>query len=627
MISRKSREGGRMPRITPEQARTELARRGINISPQGAQGMPSSSPQITPEQARAELARRQAQPAEPSLPQQVLTGVEQLPRNIAAYAAGGGQGLTNEAINAINTIIRTKIPQVDVPLARGSTFSPAGLGRMTGQALGFIGGGEAVKGLAGATKAIPQVGAAAERLMPILEKTPGILRRVLGQTAGAATFGATQAPSDPLRGAAIGAGLGGIASLLPEITAPVFKGAKKLVGAFKPQKEADSLMDYLSQGKSLTENNKSLAADVKAKANENKAISKANYANVLDKVGDEPVVSGPLALANKTQQFKPSEYSGLDEDTISEINKNPALKKMNNKFMENPTFKNAHELQSQLGSNMRSFKKTPLDPAGKNILAKYGAVRDALQNDMKFFLEKGSAPSLKNEYEAAGNHYLRDVVPYKEGKIGKISRGEIKNPRNISNIFKNPEDSVKKVVQDLGPDANRKIIYSELGKIRNPNAHNVRNSLTYLDKKGLSEYMYPELRGKLNDLTKKMWSRHIANAVTRHITNAVGTGIASGVGAHMLGTRGYGTAGATAAGALAGLSGSTLLLPRIMQSAAEKGLTRDIPQGMLEEESITPRVVRKETGDKLGRAARRAYPVAKGALLPHIINRSIGGNQ
>jgi hypothetical protein len=276
-----------------------------------------------------------------------------------------------------------------------------------------------------------------------------------------------------------------------------------LVGLAKlasPESHAKNIMDTLSGGKSFEENAKSLAEDIKNGYQNATSQGKALYKPVFDELGDQK-----LPVENTS-------YSGLGDEIYNYYDR--ALQKMHTRFNADPTLQNAHNLQSQLGSAIRDLEKTEiksgLRPSDRSALSAYSDAQNSIRNDINDFVAQKNS-MLANQYNIATENWAKNVVPYIENpKMSQIAKGDITNPRAISNLFKNPESETLKIVEDLGPESKNKILYAELGKQKSTmNAEKLAKSLEKLDTQGLSAYVTPELEDLSSALSKKLFIRKL----------------------------------------------------------------------------------------------------------------------
>ena len=219
-----------------------------------------------------------------------------------------------------------------------------------------------------------------------------------------ATAGALQGASesqDPLFGAALGGAIGALPGL----------GQSML-----PGKAAKKITDLLSE-ESL--------AKIKApsKALYDKAFNESEGINIYGDIkkalaGDKKVALSKLAEKYNENEIPASiKYIDLNPKEVNVAYTKSGLKRLHNRFMENPTLQNAHELQSQLGTEVRALKAKELntkslDAADNAALDSYQYARKIIKNDINGFLE-GKGKGLAEDYKNATLMHAKDVVPYR----------------------------------------------------------------------------------------------------------------------------------------------------------------------------------------------------------------------
>ena len=387
----------------------------------------------------------------------------------------------------------------------------------------LLGGGTAAElggaGIGAGLRALPEVAPGLAGITRAAERFPK-LARTLGTTA----FGALVSPGQRGRGALLGAGLGTAAEgvgAAPELGGALVKGARKILAPILPHQEAADILDDLSGGKGIEENTKALAKDIKKIGNKKINESGKNFDTVISKAGNE-------SIYDETQPPSKEGYRILEKWKRSPIdNYTPTLKDAHEEFMEMPTFDKAHKLQSTLGRIGSDILKNPRSNfQEKDIGRRFLNAHDRLLKDMDTHLKNiDKTGELSNEYNAARDFHREEVVPYESHKtLFKIVRGDLKNPKGISNIFKFPEGAPEeseeaqdyaktlKVANDLGQSGKNKILFNEIaGLEKKPqklvDAFEPRGAL---DKKGFNEYITPELRERIKNLGTKVSRQKLA---------------------------------------------------------------------------------------------------------------------
>jgi hypothetical protein len=278
-------------------------------------------------------------------------------------------------------------------------------------------------------------------------------------------------------------------------------GAGDLFQSFQPEKHAKEIMQKLSGGKSLEDNAKSIAQSIQNAYKDKMAKGGELYDVVKNQVGD-----------NKIYDVIPAEnssYKNLSDKITGHYDYD--LKDLHDNYVTNPTFDNARELSSQLKSSIRQLSKNKVpDQATKNTIQAYRRSSDALDTDVHSFLSQKD-PGLVSQYKAANNYWASNVAPYRENaRLFKIASGKNQNPGNVATLFKNPGDTMNKIVGDLGGDINNQILYSELGKGNSRlTAKRLAVSIDDLDKKGLGAYVTPELNQQAKELGSRLENREV----------------------------------------------------------------------------------------------------------------------
>lgn len=408
------------------------------------------------------------------------------------------------------------------PQAQGTAYN---VGKGIGNVAGFLGGGELAD--------IARLGAGASKIgqIPGIKKGLGFLENspAIKRILGAGAFGAAENPEDRLRGAELGAGLGAGGEAL----ATGIKAAPQLLESFKPNKYAEEILKNLGksslkgenietgigeESNALSRNSKETAKDISNKYKELKEIGSGKYDVALG--GTDSVGSRVMEIRPKGKELEEIKSSLFTPKVLNTFDKKTS--DLLEDFANNPTVKNAHEFQSQLGYKIRDLEKQDaskgLSIADKKILDRYKEGQNTIKGLIQKELEQAGEQSGKNylePYLEANRFHYENVVPFRHPLVSKIAKGEVKFPRNISNIFKNPEEDIQKIVEHLGPEFKNKIIFSELGKLKGKGltSDKLLKAKEELDKKGLTEYITPELQEQFEHLGKKGKNLEIAKRI------------------------------------------------------------------------------------------------------------------
>lgn len=436
--------------------------------------------------------------------QPTQTNPSLLPRigaDVLAGVATAGQGLHNAPYNIANMIS----PKL-------ASYMPSPTNINFGQLFGVNAPNLGDKLLQGAAQYAPyMIGGEAlipdvVKSIPALEKTPLLNKYItsaINQAPTNAIFGLTQS-QNPIAGAPASTAIGAAAALAPGLPKGISFTAGKITSAVQPQKYAEQILETLGGGNTLEGNAQSLAQDIQNAFNNRVEQGKALYQPVFDALGNNSIYEGLNPAASSYQALE----SGL-------LKNNRDLNTLNQQFISNPTLQNAHNLQSQLGTAIRKLQasdaKQNLSVADRNTMQGYQAAQNALRSDINTFLTNQN-PALANQYNLATANWAQNVTPYLENsKISQIAKGDITNPKNITNLFKNPEPELQQIVDDIGPQASNKILYSELGKTQaNLTPEKLTNAFSQLDNKGLISYVTPDLLQQFDQLGSKIAARDLA---------------------------------------------------------------------------------------------------------------------
>jgi hypothetical protein len=439
-------------------------------------------------------------------------------------ALGAGDAVNN-LLRGTSNMVMPKSMQV--PMMHSGSGTGYGLGTALGDIAGFAGGGEGLGAVRGASEAIPYLGKIAEALGG--QGASGVARRAVGS----GTYGAIQNPDDRLKGFNQGAELSGALDMVPG----ALKGVSSISKVIRPQEYAKQILDTLGSGQSLESNAKSLAQSIQNSFKKQVGIGNDLYNPVFSSLGDSKLGSS-IEVAGKnpkdTKLIPPGKYGGIDQKILDSYDYK--IGDLHDSYAKSPILQNAHDLQSQLGTTVRQLQKTDLKSnlsiADRKKMQGYQLAQDALQNDIGSFL-KSKNPKLSDQYNTATQYWRENVVPYVENPfIAKIAKGEVENPRNISTIFKNPEEGIGKIVDDLGDSGKNSILYAELGKLgKKLNPDQLLEASKGLDAKGLSSYVTPELSSQINTLKNRIGYRDLTQKGTGLLTGAA---LSHGLGAPAL---------------------------------------------------------------------------------------------
>lgn len=532
--------------VSREQALQILKERGVSIDDAPQEAAPTNQQDAGDILGRALLK---------ILPQGAVQAIGRAGPTIRSAA----QAPSVQAILGTGDVVRRNVANI-LPESLRPGFRPVGdptrtsykAGEGVGDLLSFLAAGEAGAG----AEALPGIGRG-------LESIPGWIKRIGGST----LFGTAVDPNR-LKGAERGALFGAGGEVIP--------AAAGIAKYASPQRLTDSIMGYIKGGRSVEGNAKSLASDIKNSFEKRRGEASDIYNPLFDSVGDSSIY-GDIVKS-------PQLYNNLDK-SISD-GYLPDIKKLHNEFIKNPTLQNAHDLQSQLGFEVRRLERQPVRSiADTRDMQNWRSARDSLQKDTDSFLNsQDKTGDLSKMYNDATEHYRNNVVPYLSNSgIAKIARGQVTNPKNITTLFKSPSEDVAKVVEDLGDEGRKKILYAELGKKIKMTPEGLTSEISKLEPKGLSSYITPTLQNQLDKMPARIATK---TALQR------GAGLAAGLA---LAPKAIGIAPEILAGA-----GGAALTPAIMNA-----IQRSVPISAI------------------GRGIGAAFPTARAGILGNILGGSI----
>jgi hypothetical protein len=440
---------------------------------------------------------------------------------------GAGDALRDLPMQIADLIPGVDTRKYQTPSASGGYYQA---GNLAGNLATFLGGGELFQGaraLGAASKAPAAIKAA-----KIASSSPAI-NRILG---GAALGGITN-EDNRLTGSLLGGGLAGAFE--------VPSAVRKITDYIRPTKYAKEIIDHLGAGNSLENNAKSLSLDLNRLYNTKKTEAEKLYV---------PIFSNSSVANNSIyRKINPSGYyEYLEKPQIAIPKASTDIKELIEKFDKNPNLENAHKLQSDIGKEIKDLSltnaKSGLNSEDKELLKNYSKTRSHLKDQINSFLESKN-PDLATQYKEATKYYAENLGHYLDNKkIREIATGKIKNPKNISNVFKNPEPGIEKIANDLGPEGKNKILYAAIGHNKNTvNAEKLAREIEKLDKKGLESYLTRETAQIFNNFSKKTKYRDMAQSI--------GSIIAAGSLGHSIG----GDAGALAGSIMGGWKGPSAI--------------------------------------------------------------------
>lgn len=488
---------------------------------------------------------------------------------------GAGDALRNTIASGTNLI-----PGVNIPMAKTGQGTAYNVGNVLGNVGAFMGGGEVLDTARLGAEELPYVG----KLAQLLGNNP-----IANRAVGTALYGVAENPNNRAMGGAEGVGGSLLAETLPYGLGKVAQASNY----FRPNTYMQSILNGLGGGQNLEDATKSVLNSVKNSYESQLGAANDLYNPVYNIVRDrdiynqglrpDPNIFGTPINKGQYQNLPPKVFENYSND-LDELHQN---------FLNNPTFDNAHKLQSQLGVESAKLKEGSGSPdvSTINAISSLNKARTALKGDMSSFLNNESS-NLAQQYNDASDYFKNNVVPYRANqKIFDIATGDLTNvkPSSLANIFASPSDNVSTVINDMPQESINNLLYTKLGqRVPSSNPDAFMRNFNSLPQQGLGSYISPELQTQVSNLQNRMNAR---NSLQMALGGLLGAGASAGHG------------GAPVSVGL-GLLGAGIGKP-IMNYASS-------------------RLPLEQLANSITNVTRGTYPYAKDAVLANILN---GANQ
>lgn len=403
--------------------------------------------------------------------------------------------------------------------SRVSEFHPQGISQYIGDFLGnvgaFAGGGEVLGALG---KGIP----IARDIIAAGSKLPGWIKRL----GSAATYGAINNPQDRGEGATTGLITGGIGEGLGALLG---KGLPAAAEFLHPQKYAHDLASDIKKG---YQNTKKIATDL--------------YNPVFENVGNKKITNSPYS----------NQYTSLNKDILRSYS--PSIKEVHNDFIKNPTFNNAHKLQSDMGKRIAALKAgNSKDSLTLDNIERLEKAQNALKSDMSSYLGKNN-PGLFNKYNEASDFYKNQVTPYNQNNT-------------IRDIVKGRET--------ISPEELRSSL-KDLSELKRGNNH--------------QEYLLPQnhyLRETLSNLSRKINRGEAAGTVGSLGSILAGTTLGNILHPGIMGSLLGGALGGTASNL-----GKRYVMPKVLDLATNPTVHETLPKLKVPYDMLVKSLINAQSG-------------------------------
>lgn len=242
--------------------------------------------------------------------------------------------------------------------------------------------------------------------------------------------------------------------------------------------------------------------------------------------------------------------SGKDVDQYYSSNGN--IDHLHEQFSKKPTLKNYDELQSALKKRERALaSRERAGSLGDRAEAELGQLRKNISNldaDASSFMKtlpenlQGLEKEFRTKYATGVGKYT-DAGEGARNIIRKLYKGKASEVTSaqIDRVFSHPTEQVKQILQDIGPEGGKNILYNALRSVKPGDAEAMANTVLELKRtKGFDQFVTPEMEEWANKMLKQV---RVSGRI-RHVIR-VGSGAAAG------GILGHGVGGAVLGGALA----------------------------------------------------------------------------
>lgn len=326
------------------------------------------------------------------------------------------------------------------------------------------------------------------------------------------------------------------------------KALERAVGE-APKARATNWYKRLLGNTKLGGEDKAISHAIRKEYLTNKRALSKEYTNVF-KEGEEagyslkagkPGLTEALGMKPTSKRIVDSEFAPLgDALTGAGVEIKNALVR----FQKNASFKNAHKLQSKLGSEAERYR---LLDSTKNI--ELTDAREALKRDIVNSLGKTGDVKLATRYADITNRYAQEVAPFLQNNaIRKIAKTPVRKTvsvrKNIHNLLQSDDPGINAIKNMLSPKTRELILAKALrgGKtvIKHPrkgiqvNPDKILDNFYQLEGKGFGEFIEPHHGNFMAELGDSV---ELKNKLSPYF-KAAGKSVAYGVPA-LIGLKAY----------------------------------------------------------------------------------------
>lgn len=334
---------------------------------------------------------------------------------------------------------------------------------------------------------------------------------------------------------------GELALPFPHVKNAVVKG----IEAISPGKYAKKAMENLGSGaKNIEESWSKLGENIRDLYKPKIETYKEGINSILGPHGEKQVFEkvDPLITTKLDNKFLLD--NELDDLAIGDIQK---------AFKENPTFENAHKLQSVLGDASRELRnKYKPGMEGYANLQKINNARNLIKSSIGDFLEKEGkkeGTDLLGKYKELNDFYRDEISHFTSKKpLRELLRGNKETVKGLHKIFDTPsnilhektgevigKDAMSKLLDELPLEAKDQILFGKIGAMQHAkDPINLLKALESAQNKGYSKSFTPYSQDIMDELGKRITRQEGLKKIGRYSAFPVITGTAAGLSGGLL---------------------------------------------------------------------------------------------
>jgi hypothetical protein len=380
--------------------------------------------------------------------QQLLKYYHQAAQSPQGVSDNGPSAMQQHIVNTLGSIMPSgiantllnKTPSLQELFPMASDFGQNVMGQNIAHGIG----GLVPAGIAAA--AMPA--SSALRALPIVGRALAPAAQQMSLSSG--LFGAAEHPEHPVLGGLAGTAEGLAVGQIPGIIGAAVKGIKGIPAAFQAlkapeeaQKMYEAAVGKLPEDVMNTQNNQAILDNAEKQVE----IANTKYKDVKDTAEASGFASDFNPGGIKIKPY-PQLRNTLD-DVSERLGVSPKLLATIERYKNNPTYDNAHALQSHLGKEAARigslFNKTPEDDLTVQALKD---ARNSVNTRIEQAFERSGNKNLIKKYNDASDFYKKNVVPYREKpEIARVLQGGQFPTDIISVISRDDPDGYNKVLR------------------------------------------------------------------------------------------------------------------------------------------------------------------------------------